>query len=239
MANCTSCGADVTGKKFCPQCGTPVQPPAIQNASNQPASSSTCPRCNGEVKSGAAFCMHCGTALSTSPMVAQPLTRPCPSCRAEVPAESAFCTNCGQNMSVPTPPAAATPAPSFCTNCGHQNNPGVHFCASCGNPLTTAPTAQPQYQQQGPYPQQPQYQQQYPQSYGQPQYQQPYGAYQQDPMLGQQPMALRCPVCMAMAPLGTPNCLSCRTSLAGVVPTPVNIPAQYQQGGIGGMFQGP
>ena len=25
MATCTSCGNDVTGKKFCPECGTPVQ----------------------------------------------------------------------------------------------------------------------------------------------------------------------------------------------------------------------
>jgi hypothetical protein len=57
--------------------------------------------------------------------------------------------------------------------------------------------------------------------------------------MNQQPMVLRCPVCMAMAPLGTPNCLSCHTSLANVAPTPANMPAQYQQGGMGGMFQGP
>ena len=36
---------------------------------------------------------------------------------------------------------------------------------------------------------------------------------------------------MAMAPLGTPNCLSCRTNLAGVVPTPANMPAPGQQQG--------
>lgn len=228
MANCTSCGADVTGKKFCPECGTPVQPPATMSASSQPASLSICPRCNGEVKPGAAFC-----------------------------------TNCGQDLRISAPPAtptAAAPAPSFCSNCGHQNTPGVHFCAGCGQPLTAVtapPMAQPAYPQQPSqyeqpqypqqygqpqYPQQPQLygQPQYPQQYGQPQYPQQYGqmSYQQDPMLGQQPMVLHCPVCMAMAPVGTPNCPSCRTNLAGVVPTPANIPTQGQQGGIGGFLQG-
>jgi hypothetical protein len=51
-------------------------------------------------------------------------------------------------------------------------------------------------------------------------------------------MVLHCPVCMAMAPLGTPNCPSCHTSLAGVVPTPVAQPSQGQQGGLGGFLQG-
>lgn len=52
-------------------------------------------------------------------------------------------------------------------------------------------------------------------------------------------MVLRCPVCMAMAPMGTPNCPSCRTSLAGVVPTPAVMQGQPgQQGGLGGFLQG-
>jgi hypothetical protein len=54
-------------------------------------------------------------------------------------------------------------------------------------------------------------------------------------------MVLHCPVCMAMSPLGTPACPGCHTNLAGVVPTPAQMPAQ-QQGGImgslGGMMQG-
>ncbi len=57
-------------------------------------------------------------------------------------------------------------------------------------------------------------------------------------MLGQQAMTLRCPVCQAMAPVGTPSCLSCHTSLAGVVPTPVGVTPGQQQGGLGGMLQG-
>src|SRR5438876_6304093 len=43
---------------------------------------------------------------------------------------------------------------------------------------------------------------------------------------------------MAMAPMGTPACVSCHTSLAGVVPTPANMPVQGQQGGLGGFMQG-
>jgi hypothetical protein len=102
------------------------------------------------------------------------------------------------------------------------------------NYAQSAPYQQvPQQTQYSQYPQQGQYPQaQYPQ---QPQY----GQYPQpQPMMGQQPMVLRCPVCMAMAPLGTPNCLSCRTSLAGIVPTPANMPVQGQQGGLGGFLQG-
>ena len=44
---------------------------------------------------------------------------------------------------------------------------------------------------------------------------------------------------MAMSPLGSSNCPSCHTSLANVVPTPANMPMQNQQGGMGGLFQGP
>lgn len=49
-------------------------------------------------------------------------------------------------------------------------------------------------------------------------------------------MVLRCPTCMAMSQLGTPACPSCRTSLAGIVPTPMNAAPGQQQGG--GFLQG-
>lgn len=213
MVNCVSCGNDVTGKKFCSECGTPVQ------SANPAAATQQCPRCNGIVKASAAFCMHCGSALHGQP-VAQaapvapppPATHICVACRTEVPIGTAFCTNCGHDM----------------RNIGAPAAPGM----------------QTNYPQPGPYqqmPQQPQYTQ-YPQQgqYPPAQYpQQPlYGQYQPQPMMGQQPMILRCPVCMAMAPLGTPSCVSCHTSLAGIVPTPANMPAQGQQGGLGGFLQG-
>ena len=239
MASCTSCGHDVTGKKFCPECGTPVQPAGSAESENN--SPGVCPRCNGVVDIGAAFCMHCGSSLTKQTAVAtatptpavqsQPLTQTCIACHAEVPREMAFCTNCGQSMRVSTTPdVSATPVAPICANCGLHNNPGVNFCAGCGSPLphnTGTPVPQTMYAQP---PQYSQYPQQAPQ----------YGAqYPQQPMMNQQPMVLRCPICMAMSPPGTPNCLSCHTSLANVAPTPANVPMQNQQGGLGGLFQGP
>jgi predicted RNA-binding Zn-ribbon protein involved in translation (DUF1610 family) len=231
MASCTSCGHDVTDKKFCPECGTPVQ--QIDSASRETNSPTLCPRCNGIVKPGTAFCMHCGSSLSPQTTVAtatpvpsiqsQPLTQTCIACHTEVPAEMAFCTNCGQSMRISTAPnGSAIPVAPICANCGLQNNPGVNFCASCGSSLShnpASPVPQTMYAQP-------------------PQYSQSFSQYPQQSMMNQQPMVLRCPICMAMSPLGTPNCPSCHTSLANVGPTPANIPMQNQQGGPGGLFQG-
>ncbi|HYT36927.1 MAG TPA: zinc ribbon domain-containing protein, partial [Ktedonobacteraceae bacterium] len=226
----------VTGKKFCPECGTPVH--STDSVESENNSTHVCPRCNGVVKPGAAFCMHCGSSLSTQtaiatatptpPVQSQPLTQTCIACHTEVPNEMAFCTNCGQSMRTTTAPdVLATPVAPICANCGKQNNPGVNFCAQCGSPLshgTGLPVPQTMYAQ--------------PQQYSQPYSQYP----QQSPQYGaqypQQPMVLRCPICMAMSPLGTPNCPSCHTSLANVAPTPANMPVQNQQGGMGGLFQG-
>jgi predicted amidophosphoribosyltransferase len=241
MASCTSCGNDVTGKKFCPECGTPVQPAVNVESENE--ASHVCPRCNGNVKPGAAFCMHCGSSLNTQTAVAtatpsqpiqpQPQTQTCIACHAEIPTELAFCTNCGQSMRTATAPNVPTASTTpICPNCGKQNNPGVNFCAQCGSALSHEPVPQSMYAQP------PQYSQPYSQY---PQQSPQYGvSYPQQPAMNQQqPMILRCPICMAMAPIGTTNCLSCKTSLANVTPTPANVPMQYQQqGGMGGMFQG-
>ena len=182
--------------------------------------------------------MHCGSSLNTQTEIAtatptptvppESLTQTCIACHAEVPKEMAFCTNCGQSMRTSTAPdVPAAPVAPICVNCGRQNNPGVNFCSQCGSPLshgTGLPVPQTMYSQP---PQYSQYPQQTPQYAAQ---------YPQQPMMNQQPMVVRCPICMAMAPLGTPNCLSCRTSLANVAPTPASMPMQNQQGG---MFQGP
>lgn len=172
----------------------------------------------------------------------------------------AFCTNCGQSMQAASAqPATAVAATIYCHNCGNQNAADVRFCGGCGSPLQTgtpAPTAQTGYAPSGMYAPpsqygQPQYSTQYPQQsgpYGQPgqpgqPYQQPYGqygqgGYQQQPMMGQQPMVLRCPICMAMSPVGTANCPGCHTSLAGVAPAPAAMQQQGQMGGLGGFLQG-
>ena len=274
MATCTSCGNNVTGKKFCPDCGTPVQPTSPQGASGQFLQA--CSHCGGEVKSGATFCMHCGATLNSSTQQSThmtpapaPATRPCPACHAQIAGATMFCTQCGHDMRVAAAPQSMAGS-AFCTNCGKQNDPSVRFCGGCGTQLVAtpqtgyAPSSQysqysaqsaPQspyqetpYPSQASYPQQPAYQQaSYPQQpayqqsqYPQAQSPQPYagqGGYQPEPMVGQPPMVLRCPVCMAMAPMGTPSCASCHTSLAGVVPTPANMPAPGQQG-LGGLMQG-
>ena len=98
MASCTSCGNDVTGKKFCPECGTPVH--SADSIESENNSTNVCPRCNGVVKPGAAFCMHCGSSLSTQTAIAtatptpsvqpQSLTQTCIACHTEVPDEMAF-----------------------------------------------------------------------------------------------------------------------------------------------------
>lgn len=257
MATCTSCGNDVTGKKFCPECGTPVQPttPPMEAVAGP-----TCPRCNSVNKPGASFCMNCGSSLAvqgaTATAQSQSLTRRCTSCGTEVPASVAFCTNCGQSLqAAPATPATTIAATVYCSNCGKQNAPEMRFCGNCGAPLATgtpAPMPQTAYPQSGPYGQtgqpsqyvQPQYPTQYPQQMQNPQYPQGGQPYPQQygqmgqPGYQQQPMVLRCPICMAMSPVGTTNCPGCRTSLTGVVPTPAAMQQQMQQGGFGNFMQG-
>ena len=50
---CPSCGADVKGGKFCPECGTRIE--RAPQATN-------CPNCGAEVK-GSKFCPECGTKI--------------------------------------------------------------------------------------------------------------------------------------------------------------------------------
>ncbi|HTI15153.1 MAG TPA: zinc ribbon domain-containing protein [Dictyobacter sp.] len=231
MVTCPNCGGDVTGKKFCSSCGM-----RAEFASMQPTLRDECPRCQGTITPGASFCMHCGTALSavTPPPPPAVGSRQCSACNSQVAVSSVFCTNCGHDMRQ-TAPAYSSSSP--CPQCGHANAPATHYCGGCGYQLVqsaqgsygSAPSGQ--YAQQY---QQPQYAQgQYQQSgYNQPPYATPMNGYQQQPMIGQQPMVLRCPTCMAMAPVGTAQCVSCHTSLAGVVPMAANMPAQGQQGGF-------
>src|SRR5947208_12259847 len=103
MITCASCGNDVTGRNFCPACGT-----LVHAANASAAGTTSCPRCHGTVQAGGAFCMHCGAPLREQNAVAQtyqtppppppPATRTCVACRAEVPNANAFCTNCGHDM---------------------------------------------------------------------------------------------------------------------------------------------
>src|SRR5205809_2937927 len=106
MASCTSCGNDVTGKKFCPECGTPVH--SADSIESENNSTNVCPRCNGVVKPGAAFCMHCGSSLSTQMAIAtatptpsvqpQLLKQTCIVCYKVVRTELALCNKCIQSI---------------------------------------------------------------------------------------------------------------------------------------------
>lgn len=246
MITCTNCGTDVTGKKFCPNCGTPVH--AVAQAANAPAMT-TCPRCGGEVASSAAFCMHCGTALKAQTGQNQPVQQPQSAQPVQMPQQPAYQTyqqypdpsnQQGQysQQSYPQPQYPQYPQQQYDPSQYQQYQQPQYDPSQYQQQYSQYNQSgyqQPQYPQSQ-YPQQ-QYNQQYGQQYGQPYQQQPYGQYNQGGY-SQQPMTLRCPVCMAMAPIGTPNCPSCHTSLAGVVPTPANMPPQGQQGGLGGLFQG-
>jgi Double zinc ribbon len=228
MATCISCGSDVTGKKFCQECGTPVQPTAVPPVSGSAAPATTfCSNCGKQSTPGERFCSNCGTPLNATS--AAPMMR-------------ASSMQSGQYPQAPQPQQpyqtqSQYGQPNYTAQPSQYTSPPSQYNQhSYGQP-------QAQYPQQSQYPQQPygqpQYPQQpYPQQYGQPQYPQQ-GQMGYPAMMGQQPMVLRCPVCMAMSPMGTPNCPSCHTSLAGVVPTPANMPPQgQQQGGLGGFLQG-
>src|SRR5689334_18913381 len=95
MLHCQTCGIDVTGKKFCPDCGTAV-PTGITQTGNSRATT-LCPNCRKSVNTTATFCMHCGTALkvATSFSQAMPATFPCPACHTQLPSGTIFCTQCG------------------------------------------------------------------------------------------------------------------------------------------------
>jgi hypothetical protein len=51
-ASCSSCGASVGKAKFCPECGTPTQPPRL-----------VCTGCGHEPESPTKFCPECGAKM--------------------------------------------------------------------------------------------------------------------------------------------------------------------------------
>ena len=195
MATCTACGSDVTGMKFCQQCGAPVATPATSQGT-------FCPNCGQQAQPGTKFCSNCGSSLNAGSPAAQPTY---------------------------TPPPQPAPSQPYQSQYGQPQQYGEQ------NPYQQPPQYS-QYPQGQQYPPQPGYGQQ-PGYSQQPGYPPNQAGYQQQPMMGQPPMVLRCPTCMAMSPLGTAYCTGCRTSLAGVVPTPMQM-QQQQQGGLGGLFQG-
>src|SRR2546421_1198511 len=77
MATCTSCGNDVTGKKFCQNCGTPVQPAGVPAASGPtaPPPISFCTSCGRQGAPGERFCSNCGSPLGAAASTGAPVTQ--------------------------------------------------------------------------------------------------------------------------------------------------------------------
>ncbi len=75
----------------------------------------TCPTCNTENETGAAFCDQCGASLAALNAVAAPAPVPaaaaanagaCPVCGAAAVSGDAFCEECGAALGTPAPSAA-------------------------------------------------------------------------------------------------------------------------------------
>lgn len=59
---CSQCGANLNADaKFCPQCGTRIEPP-VPEAAEAPQSR-VCPGCGAEVAKGMKFCSQCGARV--------------------------------------------------------------------------------------------------------------------------------------------------------------------------------
>lgn len=83
MARCPKDGTlAAAGTKFCPECGSPMQQPAVER----------CPNCGTETK-GAKFCPECGAKIE--PLA--PAASVCPSCGAQTQGAK-FCPECGTKV---------------------------------------------------------------------------------------------------------------------------------------------
>src|SRR6266576_2762262 len=136
MVTCTSCGYDVTGKKFCQQCGTPVQPTGVP----APSSLAT-PVCN-----------TCGQNLQAAS--AAPVSAFCTNCGQKNAPGVRFCASCGNQLGMPAAPVQPVQP-------GYTPSPGQYPPPQ--QPYQTAYGQQPYAQQNEPQYQQPYGQPQYPQ----------------------------------------------------------------------------
>lgn len=199
MVTCNSCGSDVTGKNFCPGCGSPVRPTGYGAPETR-----ICPACRQQVAAASAFCSSCGHDMRA----ASSASISCGRCGKQNAATLRYCGGCGSQL-VPGVAAQHTSDPYASQSPYAQSPyPGTY------PPHTNYPGA-PTGSGHAPYvpPQAP---------YGQPQYGAPYGGHQPG-VPGQPAMVLRCPNCRAVATLGTAQCQSCHSSLIGVPPSPMHM----------------
>ncbi|MDR2350846.1 MAG: SPFH domain-containing protein [Deltaproteobacteria bacterium] len=131
---CPNCNAAVpAGKKFCPDCGTP-----LAGEPQKAAPVITCDKCGSPISQGAKFCPNCGDPYN-----------PCPKCGTDLPREATVCTKCGYALPNPCPFCGTPlerPGLKFCPSCGKQltkkcpdcqtdNDPKAKFCLNCGTKL--------------------------------------------------------------------------------------------------------
>ena len=82
LATCPKDGTTApAGTKFCPECGSPMQQPAVEK----------CPSCGAETH-GAKFCPECVTKIERAPA-----STICPKCGTETKGAK-FCPDCGNKM---------------------------------------------------------------------------------------------------------------------------------------------
>lgn len=94
----------------------------------------TCPVCEAQVPSDAAYCDACGNPLPPATNSEMSVGLTCPRCGNPVLPDASFCGNCGAPLK-DIAPAKPDSAPGFCPNCRAAVRAGDLFCDNCGHPL--------------------------------------------------------------------------------------------------------
>lgn len=120
---------------------SPIEPqdtPSIAAPSDSTQTKNRCPKCNGQIREGDAYCSRCGEQVSIF----------CANCNLVMAPGSAFCSYCGQKAEeykpeCPTCGARVMRSHTYCTECGSiltiscivcgaKVEPHYKHCASCG-----------------------------------------------------------------------------------------------------------
>src|SRR5437588_349741 len=159
MAICTSCGNDVTGKKFCQNCGTPVQPTGVPAASGPtaPPPASFCTNCGRQGAPGERFCSNCGCPLGAATTTGAPVTQSGTMLPGQYPPQQPqypqqYPPQTGQMGYQPQPMLGQQPMVLHCPVCMAMSPLGTPSCPSCHTSLAgivPTPAAVAQQGQQG------------------------------------------------------------------------------------------
>lgn len=118
VPTCKNCGESIEeGKKFCPNCGTPVP------------TAKKCPNCGTECKLGVKFCPECGTKLQAEPApmtTDQPIEQPqpAPGMPKQTPPSNQAPPVISPPLAGPASSENATPPPEQAANSTSPPSPG-------------------------------------------------------------------------------------------------------------------